>query len=123
MAATLAVAVSATSALAARPPAAANAVAAAERPGRLTNLDHLDYLGDRVAPPKQAGHTTYQLAERPELGVLWTYADKQADGSYKRIGGGPYDAGRHLRAGRVQRRRPGACRRGLHPRLEADQGP
>ena len=63
-----------------------------ERPGRLTNLDHLDYLGDRVAPPKQAGHTTYQLAQRPEVGVLWTYADKQADGSYKRIGGGPYDA-------------------------------
>ena len=24
--------------------------------------------------------------------MLWTYADKQADGSYKRIGGGPYDA-------------------------------
>ena len=23
--------------------------------------------------------------------MLWTYADKQADGSYKRIGGGPYD--------------------------------
>ena len=24
--------------------------------------------------------------------MLWTYADRQADGTYKRIGGGPYDA-------------------------------
>ncbi len=59
---------------------------------RLTNLDHLDFLGDTVAPPKQAGHTTYQLARHPKLGVLWTYADRQSDGSYKRVGGGTYDA-------------------------------
>jgi hypothetical protein len=59
---------------------------------RLTNLDHLDFLGDTVAPPKQAGHTTYQLAQHPDVGVLWTYADKQADGSFKRVGGGKYDA-------------------------------
>ena len=61
---------------------------------RLTNLDHLDFLGDTVTPPKQAGHTTYQLAKHPEVGVLWTYADKQDDGSFKRVGGGPYDAAR-----------------------------
>ena len=29
----------------------------------LTNLAHLDWLGARVAPPGQAGHTTYRLAE------------------------------------------------------------
>ncbi len=55
----------------------------------LTNTAHLDYLGETVSPPAQAGHTTY--GSQP-LGVLWTYADRQADGSYKRIGGGPYDA-------------------------------
>ena len=58
----------------------------------LTNLAHLDWLGDTVTPPDQAGHTTYRLAEEPAIGVLWTYADRQADGSYKRIGGGTYDA-------------------------------
>ena len=87
MAATLVVAVTATLAQ-----APAGGASAADSPGRLTNLDHLDYLGDRVAPPRQAGHTTYRLAQRPEVGVLWTYADKQADGSYKRVGGGPYNA-------------------------------
>ena len=43
--------------------AAAIAVAALAAPGvasaDLTNLDHLDYLGDAVKPPAQAGHTTY----------------------------------------------------------------
>lgn len=64
------------------------------RPPRatLTNLAHLDWLGDTVAPPAQAGHTTYRLAQRPEVGVLWTYADRQSDGSYRRVGGGTYDA-------------------------------
>jgi len=59
---------------------------------RLTNLDHLDFLGDTVRPPAQSGHTTYRLAQEPAMGVLWTYADHQADGSYKRVGGGNYDA-------------------------------
>ncbi len=69
-------------------PAAAQASAS----GRLTNLDHLDFLGDEVSPPQQDGHTTYQLDSRPEIGVLWTYADHRADGSYRRVGGGTYDA-------------------------------
>jgi hypothetical protein len=60
-------------------------------PGRLTNLDHLDFLGDTVAPPAQEHHTTYRLSAEPQVGVLWTYADHQADGSYKRLGGGTYD--------------------------------
>jgi len=58
----------------------------------LTNLAHLDFLGDTVSPPEQAGHTTYRLADAPELGVLWTYADLRAGGVYERIGGGTYDA-------------------------------
>lgn len=57
----------------------------------LTNLDHLDYLAVRVDPPEQAGHTTYQLDDRPAVGVLWTYAEPRDDGTYERIGGGRYD--------------------------------
>ena len=59
------------------------------RAAPLTNTAHLDWLGAEVQPPAQAGHSTYGS---DPLGVLWTYADRQADGSYKRIGGGPYDA-------------------------------
>jgi hypothetical protein len=32
---------------------------AAGEPGRLANLAHLDFLGDRVDPPGRAGHTTW----------------------------------------------------------------
>jgi hypothetical protein len=55
---------------------------------RLSNLDHLDFLRTSVAPPAAEGHTTYGSGP---IGVLWTYADHQADGSYRRIGGGTYD--------------------------------
>ncbi len=58
----------------------------------LTNLAHLDFLQDDVAPPAQEGHTTYRLADEPSIGVLWTYADRSDDGSYRRVGGGPYDS-------------------------------
>jgi hypothetical protein len=58
----------------------------------LTNLAHLDWLGAKVAPPAQDGHTTYGLADNPDVGVLWTYADHNADGSFHRVGGGTYDA-------------------------------
>lgn len=68
---------------------AASAPAEARRP--LANLAHLDFLGDRVAPPVQAGHTTWRLGSEPTIGVLWTYADRNPDGTYRRIGGGPYD--------------------------------
>jgi hypothetical protein len=57
----------------------------------LTNLAHLDFLGDAVRPPAQAGHTTYRIGAEPSVGVLWTYAEPRADGSYARIGGGSYD--------------------------------
>ncbi len=58
---------------------------------RLTNLAHLDFLGDRVRPPRQAGHTTYELARKPAIGVLWTYAEHNGDGSFRRVGGGDHD--------------------------------
>jgi len=70
------------------PPAGAAGPAS---PTRLANLGHLNFLGDRVDPPEQAGHTTWRLAQEPELGVLWTYAERQPDGSYRRVGGGAYD--------------------------------
>ncbi|GAB2600172.1 hypothetical protein Aab01nite_65550 [Paractinoplanes abujensis] len=54
----------------------------------LTNTAHLDFLRDTVTPPAQAGHST---AAGP-VGVLWTYAEPDPDGTFRRIGGGPYDA-------------------------------
>jgi hypothetical protein len=63
---------------------------ALSKAGRLTNTAHLDFLRDTVTPPAQAGHTAYKPSE--PIGVLWTYAEPNADGSYRRIGGGPYDA-------------------------------
>lgn len=73
-------------------PGAATAAGTAQADDPLTNLAHIDFLGDTVAPPPQDGHTTYRLAEEPELGVLWTYADRRDGGVYERVGGGPYDA-------------------------------
>jgi len=88
----LAATVSATVLLVAAPTVTATQ-AAADTPAPLTNLAHLDFLGDHVAPPAQARHTTYHLGSEPRIGTLWTYADHQADGSFKRVGGGAYDAG------------------------------
>ncbi len=68
----------------------ATAAAAARAP--LTNLDHLDFLTVSVAPPQQARHTTYRLGAEPGIGVLWTYAEPNPDGSYRYVGGGEYDA-------------------------------
>ncbi len=73
----------------ASPATAASAAAAKAKP--LTNLAHINWLGATVRPPKQAHHTTYQLAKHPRVGVLWTYAEKDA-GVWKRVGGGAYDA-------------------------------
>jgi hypothetical protein len=63
--------------------------AGAANPAPLANLGHLDFLGDRVDPPEQAGHTTWRLGQEPEIGVLWTYAEPQPDGSYRRLGAAP----------------------------------
>ena len=64
----------------------------AEAVARLTNLAHLDALTMSVAPPAQAGHSTYRLAASPRVGVLWVYADRLSDGGYRPTGGGTYDA-------------------------------
>jgi hypothetical protein len=55
----------------------------------LTNLAHLDSLRVRIAPPAtHPRHTTYRLAEEPEVEVVWTYANRLPDGSYLPCGGG-----------------------------------
>ncbi|TFB97980.1 MULTISPECIES: hypothetical protein [Cryobacterium] len=59
----------------------------------LTNLAHLDFLLDAVPLTQTAEHTTYRLAEQPTAQAPWTYANRNADGSYTRIGGGSLDAG------------------------------
>ncbi|MEC5150948.1 hypothetical protein [Cryobacterium sp. GrIS_2_6] len=64
---------------------------AAGRP--LTNLAHLDFLLDAVPLTQTAEHTTYRLAEQPTAQAPWTYANRNADGSYTRIGGGSLDVG------------------------------
>lgn len=69
-------------------PASASASATAGAASALTNLAHLDFLGAEVSPPAQAGHSTYGSGP---IGVLWTYADRRADGSYARVGGGAFD--------------------------------
>lgn len=59
-------------------------------PGKLTNLAHLDWLLDDVPlVAGVAGHTTYRQAEEPTARAPWVYADRNADGSFTRVGGGP----------------------------------
>jgi hypothetical protein len=67
------------------------AATTAGTPARLANLAHLDFLRTTVQPPQQAGHATYRQGSEPDLGVLWTYANRQPDGTYQRVGGGNYD--------------------------------
>jgi hypothetical protein len=57
---------------------------------KLTNLSHLDFLlGDVPLLPGVAGHTTYRQSSEPVARAPWVYADRQADGSFTRVGGGP----------------------------------
>jgi hypothetical protein len=90
LAAGAAVLVGPSSAGAAVTPSAGTVAASVAHP--LTNLAHLDWLGEQVRPPTQAGHTTYRLAEQSSIAVLWTYAEPNADGTYRHVGGGKYDA-------------------------------
>ena len=63
---------------------------AAPAPAKLTNLAHLNFLLDDVPLlAGVAGHTTYRAAEEPTARAPWVYADRQADGSFHRVGGGP----------------------------------
>ena len=57
----------------------------------LANTAHLDFLLDTVTPAAIEGHTTYRIAEEPELTVPWTYADARDGGTFERVGGGPLD--------------------------------
>lgn len=57
----------------------------------LSNLSHLDFLLDDVAPTATAEHTTWRLAEEPALVMPWTYADARDGGTFERVGGGPLD--------------------------------
>jgi hypothetical protein len=64
--------------------------APASGPVELTNLAHLDFLLDDVPLlPNIAGHTTYRQDAEPTARAPWVYADRQSDGSFKRVGGGP----------------------------------
>jgi hypothetical protein len=72
-------------------PAEAAPAPLANAPAPLANLAHLDFLRDTVTVAALAGHSTYRLAQSRGVGVLWTYAEPNPDGTYRRIGGGAYD--------------------------------
>ncbi len=56
---------------------------------KLTNLAHLDFLLDSVPlVPGVANHTTYQADTEPTAQAPWVYANREADGSFQRVGGG-----------------------------------
>jgi hypothetical protein len=57
----------------------------------VTNTAHLDFLLDDVSPRAIPGHTTYRLAQEPELLMPWTYADARPGGAFARVGGGAPD--------------------------------
>lgn len=61
------------------------------RVAAVTNTAHLDFLLDDVRAPVTAEHTTYRLAQEPELVMPWTYADARPGGAFQRVGGGPLD--------------------------------
>jgi hypothetical protein len=67
-------------------------VPAVAAPAPLTNLAHLDFLLDTATPAEVPGHSTYRLAEEPDLVLPWTYADARDGGRFERVGGGPLDA-------------------------------
>ncbi len=57
----------------------------------LSNLSHLNFLLDDVAPAETPEHTTWRLADEPQLVMPWTYADARDGGTFERVGGGPLD--------------------------------
>lgn len=66
------------------------APSAAPAPAKLTNLAHLDWLqADVPLLSGVAGHTTYRQAEEPTARAPWVYANRNADGSFTHVGGGP----------------------------------
>lgn len=96
--AALAAAATAAATLVAAPAQATTPTTATGAPGAssasrpVTNLDHLDFLLDDV--PLLAGvpgHSTYQQASDPTATAPWVYADRNDDGTYRRVGGGALD--------------------------------
>ncbi|AGW41823.1 uroporphyrinogen decarboxylase [Leifsonia xyli subsp. cynodontis DSM 46306] len=71
-------------------PAAAGPAAAvpAAAPAKLTNLAHLDVLLDDVPLLPATSHSTYRQEQEPTARAPWVYADRQDDGSFRRVGGG-----------------------------------
>ncbi|MFU8946670.1 hypothetical protein ACLRGF_08025 [Mycetocola zhadangensis] len=67
------------------------AAPAVAEPAPLSNLSHLDFLLDDVAPAATAEHDTWRLAEEPQLVMPWTYADARDGGTFERVGGGTLD--------------------------------
>ncbi|WP_314146682.1 hypothetical protein [uncultured Leifsonia sp.] len=62
----------------------------APRAQKLTNLSHLDFLLDDVPLlAGVAGHSTYRQQSEPTARAPWVYADRNADGTFTRVGGGP----------------------------------
>ncbi|MET0864767.1 MAG: hypothetical protein ABWZ98_10570 [Nakamurella sp.] len=70
---------------------AANATPAHSSVAALTNLAHLNFLTEQVAVIETPAHSSYRLEQDPTVGVLWVYADAKPDGTFSRVGGGPYD--------------------------------
>ncbi len=66
------------------------AIAAPQR-APLTNLAHLTWLTEEVPLPNVARHSTYRIEQDPSAMAPWTYADRNDDGSYRRVGGGTFD--------------------------------
>ncbi|WP_426623702.1 hypothetical protein ACPPVW_13935 [Leifsonia sp. McL0607] len=86
----LAAATGALLAAAAVVPAGAATASAAPAAPTLTNLAHLDFLLDDVPLlPGVAGHSTYNQSAEPTARAPWVYANRNADGSFTRVGGGP----------------------------------
>ncbi len=77
-------------AAAAAPATAASPVRAVLVPAKLTNLAHLDFLGDSVTVRVTAAHSTFRLAAEPKIGVLWVYANGNPDGTFEKTGGGMF---------------------------------
>lgn len=84
--------VGALAAAALNPPATVHAAPLDPPSASLTNLAHLTWLTEEVPLPEAVGHSTYRIAEEPTAIAPWTYADRNDDGSYRRVGGGTLDA-------------------------------
>ncbi|RLQ84434.1 hypothetical protein D9V28_09590 [Mycetocola zhadangensis] len=57
----------------------------------LSNVGHLDFLLDDVAPAASGEHDTWRLAEEPQLVLPWANADARDGGAFERRGGGQFD--------------------------------